>query len=264
MTDTRETARSIAILGSCVARDTIEHLDLTAAPVAYYSARHSLISTGHNLSRLIPEDHGMTSAFQERVVREDAAGTSLDSLLSASNDGTVVLWDLMDERGGVWEIGRGEYLTRSFDIERHPALKGAVTQAIEHEGGGYIPFGESQHFSLWKRAAKLAVGRLRDAGLLERTVLLAVPWASEDTSGAATPASFGLTAERANSLYERYYAYLERLGVTVVRPTPAHVTANAGHQWGAAPFHYVPEVYVGLIEDIENALGLTLPRKATA
>lgn len=253
--------KNLAIAGSCVSRDCIELLDLTRTAIARYTARHSLISRGTDLSHLIPENHGITSAFQERAIREDLAGTGFDTLVSESRDAQVILWDLADERGGVFEVigpdATARYATRSFDIERNASIKKALLSA----GARHIAFGSDEHFDLWRPSAEAAVGTLRENSLLERTILIAAPWAEKTRAGEPTPESFGIGAARANELFARYHEFLRSLGVQMVTPPAETVIADPAHVWGVAPFHFVPEFYAAILHEVEKALGVTFFRK---
>jgi len=53
----------------------------------------------------------------------------------------------------------------------------------------------------------------------------------------------GVTAAEANQKSQRYYAHLAELGVPTLEVPAELAVADPNHQWGEAPFHYVPAVY---------------------
>lgn len=234
----------IYVYGSCVARDTVAALPAGTYTLAGYTARHSVLSEGSDASKKLPASLGLNSAFQERMVRDDWAGTPLEQLFARANAVDLLLWDLTDERHGVHWFMSGEIITRSIDlIHSQPAL-----EALEPHT--HVPFGSDTHFDGWREKIDTFVGRLRDTGLLEHTRLLRINWAETTPDGQPTPASMGLSAPEANRLYTRYYEHLAATGVCTIT-VPADITyADPSHRWGLAPFHYTHEVYRYVIDQL--------------
>lgn len=248
----------VGIIGSCISRDSVEQLDAEHIEITYYVARHSLVSAGSDLGELFPADHGLESAFQERILRDDFSGVSIRALIEKSATADAILWDLADERGGVYAFDSKSgprYVTRSFDTERSERF------AELFDGVRHIPFGSDEHFALWKPAAKSCVATFHAEGMLDKAILLKAPWALVMKDSTLARGSFNLMPAEANALYERYYEVLENLGVKTVEPDPATLIGDPDHVWGAAPFHYVPEFYQSILDGIEAATGLTLARK---
>ncbi|WP_272878570.1 DUF6270 domain-containing protein [Rothia nasimurium] len=176
------------VYGSCVARDTVAALPAGSYTLAGYTARHSVLSEGSDASEKLPASLGLNSAFQERMVRDDWAGTPLRQLFQRAETIDIFLWDLTDERHGVHWFMSGEIITRSIDlIHSQPAL-----EALEPHT--HVTFGSDEHFEGWSEKVTNFVHRLDDAGLLERTRLLRINWAETTPDGQPTPASMGLSA----------------------------------------------------------------------
>lgn len=239
----------VLVYGSCVARDTVEaagdRIDLRG-----YVARQSLLSAGSDASAHLPEDLGLESSFQARMVRADFAGL-LPARLEELADGIdLLLWDLADERHGVHRFSDGTFVTRSIDTIRSEAVAAVLDEAV------HLPFGDDGHFALWRERATRFVEELRRQGLLERTVVLEVPWALRTTEGAPTPWSMGVRAGDANARFARYYATLHDLGVRTIALPPESVLADPGHRWGLAPFHYAPGVYAEVLRRLQDEHGV--------
>lgn len=223
------------VYGSCVARDTFELLPENRFSLARYVARQSLVSaygpvadTGERL--------GAGATFGERMVAEDRASSLLPLLAHEADRVAGLVWDLTDERLGVYRVGDG-FVTRSVDL----ITSGRdATLAAQHP---LVEFGTQEHLALWVDALERFVADLRTLDLLDRTVLLAVPWAERTTSGARTGASLTFDAEAANGLFAPYYDAARARGVRVHALPVASVRADPQHRWGEAPFHYDEATY---------------------
>lgn len=231
----------VAIYGSCVSRDTFEHLG-PAFELVSYTARQSLVSAFS--APVDPEfDLGLStlpSEFQRRMLRADARSSLVDSLNRLPESLDLLVWDLVDERLGISRFQDGSVQTRSVEQLR----AGIVPLNTEH-----VPYGSPAHHALWSDALDQWGEALDARKLVGRTVLLAPPWALEDSEGAPTPASFGLRPDDANEITERYVEQVRsRLGIPVV--STHDVVSARTHRWGRAAFHYSDEVYQRLAADL--------------
>lgn len=236
---------TVSILGSCVSRDTLETMDRADYPILAYVSRQSLLTAGTDASANLPEQYTTSHKFQLRNVKRDIEGQQLE-ILAGGGAPDVLLWDLVDERHGIYEFADGSVLTRSIDILGIPEFE-APTGRARH-----IPFGSAEHFERWTIAADAFVNELQKQGLRDRVLVLAVNWAQFDVEGSPTPLSMGKSAGQANSQFARYYAHLEALGLPIVRITDA--VADPDHRWGLAPFHYTPDIYVRIHAAIDDAV----------
>lgn len=227
----------VFVYGSCVARDTIEFAATGAFELCAYVARQSLISVGSNASAHLPDLVDVASKFQARMIRSDFAGNLLERIQSLLEQVDVLLWDLTDERHGVYRLPDGSFVTRSIDAVGVASVRERL-QAAEH-----IPFGSDEHFALWTARMRSFSSFLEQRGLIDRTVVLNVPWAAWTTTGDPSPWSMGVKAPDANKNYERYYAALTQAGFAMIELHASQVRADPTHRWGLAPFHYTPDVY---------------------
>ncbi|MFD2757250.1 DUF6270 domain-containing protein [Gulosibacter faecalis] len=241
--ETDDSATWITILGSCVSRDTLETMPRDAYPIDGYYARYSLLSAGTDATPNIPEDFTTSSKFQRRNVVRDIKGNLLEEL-QAKTKSEVFLWDLVDERHGVYEFPDGTVITRSIDVINIPEIAEAV------KGARHLEFGEDEHFYRWSGAAAMFADALDAFGLREKALVIATDWAEHDIEGNTTPWSMGKAAPQANRLFARYYDRLEQLGFRVLRMH--NLLADPGHRWGLAPFHYEPSVYAKVRAAIES------------
>lgn len=184
--------------------------------------------------------------FQRRMVEGDWTGSLLHRLRARQEDVDLVLWDLCDERLGVWRLADGRVVTRSVD-GMSSGLDAAVAAEAEH-----VSLGDPQHRALFQDRLRSFRQDLDDLGLRARTLVLAPAWATQDDEGTPTPSSYGLRAAAANPIFSDYHDLVEELvGVPVLRIPADEVRATRQHRWGPAPFHYADPVYLSLVTRIQ-------------
>lgn len=244
---TDDAAPRAFLFGSCVTRDTLELVDRETLGIEAYIARQSLLSAGSDASAHLPRKLGLATGFKLRMIQNDFAGSLLADLRAAAATTDVLVWDLIDERHGVHRFADGTFVTRSIDNIQVPAIA-ELLNTTEH-----LPFGTPAHQRLWTAAARRFTTFLKEIGLLERTVVLQVPWAVLTTEGRPTPWSMGVRAKDANRLYEPYYETVRRLGHRVIEIPPDLALADPGHRWGLAPFHYTEDVYRMVLDRLRVA-----------
>lgn len=228
-----------SLLGSCVTRDAA---DLGSSPlprpVAYFSRTklQSLVSTPTE----IPDDIGLASPFQTRVVVEDHRKTAIPVL--AATDHAVVI-DLIDERLELLDSGTGLvteslYLRQSPLRTERPYTKVPEDTNLDFDG----PFAQA--------AQELAKVLSR----VPRVVIHEALWATTARDGSTL--SDAPASERRNAWLRVAYQRLRDAFPDAVRvvPDPHVVLADPGHRWGLAPFHYVPDYYDDVAEKIRRAL----------
>jgi hypothetical protein len=238
------------IYGSCVARDTFEYLRPHGFELVEYVARQSVISAFSQIDTSKMPEIDTSSPFQRRMIEGDWGGSLLERLQHHREAIDLVLWDLCDERLGVWRLGDGAFVTRSVDGITS-GLDAAVARSAEH-----VAFGTKDHLALFRDRVGRFSRELDDLGLRERTLVLAPDWASERDDGEPTPTSYGLKAVDANRMYLDYFqAIREIVGVPVLRFTGSEVQGASDHQWGPAPFHYAESVYRKMTESVLYHLG---------
>jgi len=236
------------IFGSCVSRDTFEFLDQAQFSLLRYVARSSLVSAFSPPAPVpLPEGHGL-SPFQLRQVKTDASSSLLPLLRDLSGKIDLLLWDLVDERLGFYTDNDGHVVTDSIELRR-------VGNSTRLAGYRHIPFGSAEHHERFRSSLGPWRRFLEEQSLLDRLVVVALPWATLDVEGNAAPASFGITGDDGNRLFESYYtAIREEVGAPLVgQGLPARTDET--HKWGPAPFHYSTQTYVNLRDQLVVAAG---------
>ncbi|MFD7021962.1 DUF6270 domain-containing protein [Promicromonospora sukumoe] len=245
-TDT--TTTRVYIYGSCVTRDGVDFWEQYGMELVGYTARQSLISVSQPARRDLFDTSQIASSFQRRMAEADIAGNVGDQLVAKADSYDLVLWDLTDERLGVVEVPEGGVVSRVVPYEKGIYLG---------EGRLGVPtrLGDAAHSRRWRDAASRFVARLNEAGVADRIVVNATPWAEHDESGAVL--SSGVPAPKIfNDLMVDYYGYLRSLGLRVAEVDASRAIARVDHKWGLAPFHYVDDTYRASIESALRAAGL--------
>ncbi|AOZ73396.1 hypothetical protein BK816_00445 [Boudabousia tangfeifanii] len=213
--------------------------------VLKYIARQSLISAFsqvdlESLTIAFPESH-----FQQRALKEDIRSSLVESLNQSLEEIDYLIWDLADERLGVFGLHPSGYITRSYEMLELNGMD------FVPEKGRLIDFGTDEHFNLWCNALEKFNDFLNSKNLLEKTILWYVPWAFDNIDGTPAPQSFRLNTVKINLAYVRYYQQvIDTTSIRVISPPDELVLADPNHKWGPAPFHYQNAVYESLIEQL--------------
>lgn len=246
-TDVVETPHQVRvfIVGSCVSRDSYEFLDPAFFALNGYLARQSLISGFAAPFTAELNSSWLQSPFQRRMLEADAESRLPSILSEAASRTDLLLWDLVDERLGVFDHGGNVWTTDSVELRGQPG--GSLARASAR----HVAFGSPEHFALFEASLVRWKALLTDVELIDRTILLAPRWAEVTEAGAKTPTSFGLSATDANRVTDSYVEAVQRIvGVPVVGRTDPRPVSLTSHQWGVAPFHYDDATYLSLTHQI--------------
>lgn len=236
--------KGIFAYGGCVTRDSVELLKADYKLVGYV-ARQSLVSASHARIVVPKGQTSLESPFQQRQLQGDVESSLFPMLRRCSDASDAIIVDLVVERFGVRKYQEG-FLTQSNELAKS-SLGKSLTPA--HPA---IRLSTERHFKLWSYGARQLVGVLREESALERTIVFDTPWASQTRAGTELAGFRNRTPRRMNELYEPYYAYLRELGLRVRRLPDELVLSDDQHQWGPAPYHYVPEAYEWLAQEVRS------------
>ncbi len=239
------TAKRVGVYGSCVGRDSVEVLRERGWALSCYVPRQSLVSGASPAPPQTLDLSGIDSAFVRRVLAGDVAGDMYERLAEAAASTDVLLWDIIDERLGYFSLPGDGAVTRTMEglgKEIYAPLKQARL----------VEMGTEEHLECWKEQLSTFTRFLKDQGLWDKTLLLLSPWALKDAAGNQTPSSWGTSAVEGNWLLTEYYAAARDAGAKVLRLPDELCVAGTEHQWGLAPFHYVPQTYAWVADAVER------------
>lgn len=227
----------IFVHGSHVSRDPLTLLNGHGFELNHYSSRQSLIPLLGAVPDLLQalDTSQLTTRFQRRAAEGTITADISRELDRHHGDTDMILWDIMDERLGVYEVGQG-YVTRT--IELYQTGLDTSLQSI----GRHIPFASDEHFRLWAQGVTIWADQLRRKGLADRVAVAAPPWATRFKDGGPTPSSAGMDAAAYGVLAARYYEHISlELPASRFIGRSAPTTASRDHRRGASPFHFSDE-----------------------
>ena len=276
----------VDIWGSCVSRDTLEHMP--DATVGEYVARQSAIVTLGPAATLDVPLELLDSNFQRKMITGDQTADVAERLETSVP--ALVLVDLIDERRGVWRFPGNRFLTNSVE-----AYKTGIDTWGPQKEGRLIDFGSNEHFELWKQGFDAVIERAKLSGA--PVVLLDIAWAEAfdgqpvargawsiaGTVGRRTwrgargmsravrrgepliksikmfvapepsrAESLSLISRKANRASRRYVQHAATRVDGVVERKSDSVRMDLSHRWGLGPYHYRAEDYVAIAEEVQR------------
>lgn len=237
---------NVFIYGSCVSRDAFETLK-TRHSLIDYVARQSLISSFTDPVEASIK-LSLESPFQRRMVAGDLQSNLTQRIALHKDDIDLLMIDLTDERLGVDRLTSRIFATHSVELVASQWTKKLKTPPK------LVPIGSTEHWRLWKEAARGFVSFLNEVGVLKRTVVYYTPWASTSLEGASVPMFRNVKPEIMSRSLMQCAAFIEGLGVEVIQLPDRLTITTANHKWGIAPYHYIDEAYSWIGEDVERRL----------
>jgi hypothetical protein len=245
----------VAIIGSCISRDLWPIRGDTDALI--YVSRTSLASLFAKPVkgfRPAAEPPAKLGRYQHRALVSDLQKTAIARLVAFRP--THLIFDFIDERFDLLAID-GAIVTHSYELEVSGYLK-AKALAKRRE----IPRLSDACERLWRDAAAQMAALVRATPLGEaQLVLHSARWAERSQKGPLPapeilPRRATSTAAH-NALLASYEQTFEALMPPLARvAAPEHRVADDAHRWGLSPFHYVPDYYEAIWEQLA-ALGVT-------
>ena len=251
----------IAIVGSCITRD-LWPIRGGGAEQLLYICRTSLPSlfapslAGFRPNRALPGD---LHQHEHNALVADIQKTALSRLVAYQP--THIIFDFIDERFDLLSA-QGALVTHSAELARSGYLSRPAFRAARRIPRLSPPCGR-----LWRDAAGAFAGLIRGTELRRaRLILHSARWATRQKDAAGRVSDIRdveiLSGEPAG--IETYNALLVRQEAefTDLMPPMLRIDADAfrladpNHQWGLSPFHYVPEYY-DAVRDQMRDMGLT-------
>ena len=225
----------ISIHGSCVTRDLAEFHDYE---VPHYQARSSLCTkTGEPVVYDSEKLFSIESKFQRRMVEWDLNKKPFSSL-----EADCIIIDLIDERFDVFSNGSA-HATRSqafFQSGVASTMQGDFKRIIR---------GSEDYFDLFR------CGVQEFSNYLDRPVILHhARWASTyRQEGQVHDFENQEKIQFENELLDELTKILmEEITFDGTIASSTHSIADSTHKWGLANFHYIPEYYMALDEQLTN------------
>lgn len=250
---------SVFIYGSCVSRDTFEYFSSGQIKLGRYIARQSLLSAFPNFPSNLttPVDIDLStisSTFQRRMVDGDIHGSLPNELSVSTGAVDLLVWDLVDERKGVFELPNGAVLTDTDELSSSSFNKDWMK--LSH----HTDFGSPRYLFNFEASLDKFHDFLTANGLLEKSLFLDGPLASSRVTGETGDFRFDqwITTQHREltPAYDRLRELVRQRGFPTMEIPSEVCTFSEFHRWGPAAYHYSSEYYRFVSAELENHLGV--------
>ncbi|MNM50584.1 hypothetical protein D3C81_616280 [compost metagenome] len=232
--------KNVLIYGSCVSRDIFNLKESGAFKLIDYYARSSMASFTSAAYQNDAALDRITSDFRRRMVANDFSKALLGAA-EVLESADVILIDLIDERFDLLALPSGELITHSPELAESGLLKDPCIAGFE-----VIKSSSAMHRELWQQGMKLFFDLLRKLDKLDSVLVNQVFWSSRfekrtDTKFPITRAAIDQANQELSWMYEVLHGELKEEQFMAF--SPALLTADESHRWGASPFHYCEQYY---------------------
>jgi len=227
----------VFILGGCVSRYPFSIANADGFEVVGYHARTSFSSFAappYIDERIL---NNIASPFQRRMVYADMAKTVLEEVQSKDYD--VLLIDMIEERYGL-SIYNDSIHTRSYEYVNTLCRPNSYKSLGEYT---------EKKFEYWKEGFDKLLSLLHAKESAGKMVINKAWWTEKLTPPLSLlsdnyPYSSKKIRE-ANDFLSLMYAYIAQRcpGIRSIEYTDKELVSDSAHKWGAAPFHYVKELW---------------------
>lgn len=187
------------------------------------------------------------------MVQGDLRGSLLQEIENNINNIDAIIIDLIDERGGVMAYPNGGIFTP------HAKHAKAATKTWSDMGTAYWNLGTQSFFDAFQGSAQRFAAFLKEHGLLQKTVVLDIPYALRYHQGdpKIDKDLFDrqmTTAIPTNENMMKLYAIMDSAGFKAAGLRDRIPFMDGAHVWGQAPFHYSLDDYQAMESAVLSAL----------
>ena len=176
----------------------------------------------------------------------DFLSNAPETLAGMAPAADLVLLDVASDRRGAVAVG-GSVVSRTAEV---------VNSGVLRQFPGYrtIAFGTSEHFELFRTAARDLYRTLAEVGASERALVLKFPFTQVSSDGSIVPDEVGRSSSAWNEEFERYYAEIASAGFRMIELPASLAVTTPEHAWGPGQDHFIDEAYKWWADQIESFL----------
>lgn len=203
----------------------------------------------------MPESLNFKSKFLQRSIRGDFHSDALKRIQFHAESSDQLLIDFATERRGYLPVKKHAFLPAGSKSPVISFTREVATSNISEilPMAKRVKFGSRNHFSRFAESALKFKNDLEKLDLLDRTVIVRVPFVDKSNSDLSVPLVHQVPGKIWNELFIPYYDYLEGLGFKVTKALPSEFAiADSNHEWGIGPDHFIPEAYEWWAEALDN------------
>lgn len=234
----------IVILGSCVARDSMEmnnEISPLKLNVLEYIGRNSIASLDSKPVEYPAGLESLPSAFLTKCITYDLQKKTTEHLVNALTKERILLLDFMDERFDLIET-KGTFITNSWDYRETALCKTHIVPDLIHK------FYSQFKLDLWKASFTRFLEKVTQVASLQNIIVFAPPmtrifYREKDL------VVFDELKYKTNEYNEmldcmRLYIEHNHPDIKVIEPLPWMLFCDYRHKWGGHPYHYNNYLYM--------------------
>ena len=233
----------IFIAGSCVTRDaftpdTEQDFKITSYYARYSLARLNFPVINIDISPILFEEK-IASPFQRNLITNELSNNLIERLKETEFDYLVI--DCTDERFGLVKYNDSIYVTNSAELNN--------AQIFVSSNAPKILADTAEFYNYWRDGLKQII----DVVGIEKIIINNVFWTRILNNGEDS-LSVGHVNE-GNKMLKQLYCIAREEGIpdeNFVNYPADILVADANHKWGRSPYHFTRQVYLFLIEYLNN------------
>lgn len=227
----------ISILGSCASRDALGVASPHQLELIDYAARTSFASLAAKPFVVEAILDKIQSRFQREMVRRDMSKNFWNKLDTDKFD--VMVIDLIDDRFQLKIFEDRTAHTRSAEYKH-------IESKIQLPPSRLLPPWHGERRALWHKGLKRFAKVMKQQAATDKVAINCVYWASDSGTTEAKIIRFY------NDYLEASYAEMGKYfpESCFIRYPTKMLSADPGHKWGAAPFHYARPVYDYFLDQV--------------
>lgn len=236
--------QDIVILGSCVARDSMEinnEISPLKLNVLEYIGRNSIASLDSKPVEYPAGLESLPSAFLTKCITYDLQKKTTEHLVSALTKDRILLLDFMDERFDLIET-KNSFITNSWDYRETVLCKTYIVPDLTHK------FYSQFKLDLWKANFTRLLEKIGKVASLQNIIIFAPPmtrifYREKDV------VAFDELKYKTNEYNEmldcmKFYIECNHPDIKLIEPLPWMMFCDYRHKWGGHPYHYNNYLYM--------------------
>lgn len=234
----------VVILGSCVARDSMEINNIMSpckVSIGEYIGRNSIAAMNSNKFDYPEGSVNLPSAFLTKCITYDLEKTTAEKVVNALTKESILLLDFMDERFDLIEVDDA-LITNSWDYRETALCKNIVSPTNVHA------FYSSYKIKLWKAGFNSLVEKASKVCSRKNIIVFAPPMTRvlycEDKTITFDESRYKISEY--NEMLDIMKGYLKDQypDIHIIEPLPWMLFCDYRHRWGGHPYHYNNYLYM--------------------
>lgn len=242
----------VVILGSCVARDSMEINNIVSPlklNVIDYIGRNSIAAFGSK-EVIYPEGSAsLPSNFLTKCIAYDLEKKTVENVANSLNMHRLLLLDFMDERFDLVEV-KGSLITNSWDYRETALCKTHLVPDKVHK------FYSQFKLELWKDNFSIFIKEVSKS-CLRKNIIIFLPPMTRVFYRESDIVTFDESRYKINEYNEMLQLFKDFLvdahpDIKIIEPLPWMMFCDYRHKWGGHPYHYNNYLYMYFSQQVKT------------